>query len=737
MLMITGIAVLQADFTDGLHVIPVVATLALLFGWLLAKSSFAERTVHTFAIIYGLFFVFYLVGTTLPYDGPWRERVLDLITRQFQWLGKAIDGGNSRDGIIFVIQTAAVFWILGYLSAWYTFRKPHVWRVVIPTGLVLLSVVYYYNGPRPLLLYMAIYILLALIFVAVTHLTAEESGWKTSSVRYDRGIQFDFVRAGLLASLLALLVAWSLPALPASASFNEAFSGAGGPWRSFQDNWTRLFSSLRSYGPGASDPYQDTLVLGGPRTVGNTLIMDVQVDKELPYGVYWQAVTYDRYEDGGWHVTENDVDELLHYPEDGPLNVPFAASRTVITQTVTNYLPNSSFIYAAPEVLTTDRPIMVDATFDPDGRMVLTSLRSRFILRQGDQYQVTSRVSLANATDLQQASTAYPQWIRDRYLQLPASITPRTIELAQELTAGLSNPYDKAIAVRDYLRTNIDYNDQINAAPDGADPVDYVVFDLKEAYCTYYASAMAVMLRSQGIPSRLVSGYALGEYHEPSMSYRVRAVNAHTWVEAYFPEYGWIHFEPTQSIPVLERPTTAAGDQTAGGFEPVIPNAEMFGLDDVGLDDVERGDGLLGDLDPDGGGGQELAGGRLSWVQIAIGAIILVLAGVAVYAGNAYNYRIEGDIDRSYLRLGDWARWLGIPWRATQTPYEQADSLLVEVPDGQAPVRNLTRQYVLQRFSMAKSTDDDFDPHQEWRQLRPILLKRRIVKLFSRPKDVS
>ena len=97
MLMITGIAVLQADFMDGLHVLPIVASLALLFGWLLAKSSFSDRAAHTFAFIYGLFFIFYLVGTTLPYDGPWRERVLDLITRQFEWLGKAIDGGISRE----------------------------------------------------------------------------------------------------------------------------------------------------------------------------------------------------------------------------------------------------------------------------------------------------------------------------------------------------------------------------------------------------------------------------------------------------------------------------------------------------------------------------------------------------------------------------------------------------------------------------------------------------------------
>jgi transglutaminase-like putative cysteine protease len=732
MLLITSVAVLQADLTDGLHVLPLVATVALAAGWLLAKSVFSDRTAHIFALIYGLFFITYFVGITLPFEGPWRERVLELIGRQVEWLQKAVSGGTSRDGIIFVIQTTAVFWILGYLGGWYTFRRAHVWRVVVPIGIVLLSVVYYYNGPRPLLIYLALYTLLALIFVAITHLTAEESRWRQDAVRFDRGIRFDFMRAGLVAALLALLLAWSMPGLKANAAVTGAFSGAGGPWRSFQDTWTRLFSSLRSYGAGTSDPYQDTLVLGGPRTVGNTLVMDVQVAKELPFGVYWQAIVYDTYTDGSWRAVENDSEPVLHYPDDGPLDVPFTMSREVITQTVTNYLPNSSFLYAAPEVVSSDKQMLVDATYDPQGKALITSLRSRFILRQGDQYQVASRVSVADATSLRNASTEYPQWVLDRYLQLPETITPETLALAEDITSGQANPYDKAIVVRNYLRNNINYNDQIQAAPDGVDPVHYTLFNLGEAYCTYYASAMAVMLRSQGVPTRVVSGYALGEYDEATLSYRVRAVNAHTWVEVYFPDYGWIHFEPTQTIPVAERPTSGSGDLSSVVNEALAPDPQSL-LPPEELNDVERADGLLTE-----GLTGESAGGLfgLVWWQAAIGAILLVLAGVTLYAGAKYNSRVEGDVDRSFTRLGDWSRWLGIPWRATQTPYEQADSLVAIVPEGQKPVRSLTRQYVLRQFSPAKSIEDDFDPRLEWRQLRPLLIKKRIVQSLNRRRQV-
>lgn len=731
MLLIASAAVLQADLVDGMHILPIVVTLALVAGWLLAKSIFSDRTAHLFALIYGLFFVFFLVGSTLPYEGPWRERVLDLLGRQMEWLQKAFSGGTSRDGIIFVIQTSALFWILGYLAAWYTFRRAHVWRVIVPIGVVLLSVVYYYNGPRPLLIYLAIFTLLALMLVAITHLTAEQVEWRRASVRFDRAIQFDFLRAGLVAALLALLLAWSLPGLQASSMVGDAMSSPGGPWRAFQDTWTRLFSSLRSYGAGTSDPYQDSLVLGGPRSVGQTLIMDIQVTKELPYGVYWQAIVYDTYKDGGWKARESDGEELVHYPEDGLLNVPLSLSRTVITQTVTNYLPNSSFLYAAPEAVGSDRQILVNGTLDPNGKTLVTSLRSRYVLRQGDQYRVSSRVSVADATSLRADTVDYPQWVRDRYLQLPDTITARTIALAEELTAGLTNPYDKAIAVRDYLRANIRYNDQINAPPEGVDPVDYVLFDLKEGYCTYYASAMAVMLRSQGVPVRLVSGYAQGEYDEPVQSYRVRAENSHTWVEVYFPTYGWIHFEPTQSIPVAERPSSGTvGPGSGEDIEPV-PSGDLFPMDDP--TDFESGGGFLDNLGDTAA--EQGVSNQVAWWQIALGVLILLMAGTAAFFGYQYNRRIESDVDRSYGRLGDWARWLGAPWRTTQTPYEQADALVTVIPEGRQPVRNLTRQYVLQRFSPHGTDDEPIDPLQEWKQLRPLLIKRRIANFINRSRD--
>jgi transglutaminase-like putative cysteine protease len=728
MLLVASTAIMQTDLIDGLHIIPIAASVAMFLGVALAKSHFRARTAHAYAFVVGLFMLFYLVGTILPGDLLWRERVFEITTRQIDWLQKAFGGGTSRDGLIFVIQTTAVFWLLGYTAAWYTFRKTYIWRVILPTGLVLLSVVYYYNGPRPMALYLGVYVVLSLLYVSRTHLVEQEELWRHTAVRYDKGIWFSFIRAALVASLAIMLFSWALPTMSASAAVNDALSGTQGPWREFQDNWTRLFSSLRSYSGVTADPYQDSLILGGPRTVGNTLIMDVSVPRELPY-VYWQAVAYDTYRNGGWYVTD-DVDTRLHYPDDGLLPVPATAAREVVNQVVFNYLPNSSILYAAPEVVGTDRQMFVESTRDEQGAELISGLRSRYILRQGDRYEVASRMSTVDATSLRGAGTSYPAWVMERHLQLPDSVTARTRDLAAQLTAQYDNPFDKSLAVRDYLRDAITYNDQIDAPPTDVDPVDYTLFETQEGYCNYYASAMVVMLRSQGVPARVVSGYAQGDYEEASRSYRVRASNAHTWVEVYFPGYGWIQFEPTASIPLVERPESAGGGDAF--VSPALPQP---------MDDIESMAGQDGFLN-EGDNLQDLLNnqpeqGFAFWQDIPpwqlMGVTLtLLLAGLLLFIANRLNRRVESDIERSYQRLGSWAGFLGVLHAPGDTPYERAEQMTTAVPEGQEPIRNLTNQYVRQQFAPQHAPDEGFDSLAEWRTLRPLLIRESIAARWRR-----
>src|SRR5262249_46360746 len=153
-----------------------------------------------------------------------------------------------------------------------------------------------------------------------------------------------------------------------------------------------------------------------------------------------------------------------------------------------------------------------------------------------------------DASVLRAANQDYPRDVVAKYLQLPAKIDPRIAEFAKEITAKAPTPYDKSAAIEAYLRTRFKYTLDLTGSP-GDDPLPHFLFETRAGHCEYFASAMAVMLRTLGIPSREVNGFLPGEYNDLGGDYIVRASDAHSWVEVYFPDNGWIVFDPTPSAP--------------------------------------------------------------------------------------------------------------------------------------------------------------------------------------------
>ncbi|MGH2617399.1 MAG: transglutaminase-like domain-containing protein, partial [Thermomicrobiales bacterium] len=184
----------------------------------------------------------------------------------------------------------------------------------------------------------------------------------------------------------------------------------------------------------------------------------------------------------------------------------------------------------------------------------------------GDAYTVKGLTSTAGPNQLRAAGSDYPAWVTDRYLQLPETITDRTRALADQLASEQTNPFDTAVAVEEYVRATIAYNEEIDPPPANQDVVDYVLFESQEGYCEYYASAMAVLLRAEGIPARVVGGYFPAPFDPNEGGHLYREKNAHLWVEVFFPTYGWIPFEPTAN-----REQLGYGDIAAVEEEPAPP----------------------------------------------------------------------------------------------------------------------------------------------------------------------
>ncbi len=166
------------------------------------------------------------------------------------------------------------------------------------------------------------------------------------------------------------------------------------------------------------------------------------------------------------------------------------------------------------------------------------------------RYDAESELPEADPGELRLDDNRAPEGA-DEYLKLPP-LDIRVAHLARQITQSSPSNYDRALALELYLQTHFTYTLQLpRALP--RDPLANFLFERKQGHCEYFASSMAVMLRSLGIPSRLVTGFRGGEFNDITGQYVVRASNAHSWVEAYFPGSGWISFDPTPAGPLPPR----------------------------------------------------------------------------------------------------------------------------------------------------------------------------------------
>jgi transglutaminase-like putative cysteine protease len=158
-------------------------------------------------------------------------------------------------------------------------------------------------------------------------------------------------------------------------------------------------------------------------------------------------------------------------------------------------------------------------------------------------YDVVSDAGLPSPAQLRADTGSYPDDVRLVYLQLPRP-APAVAALARQISASATNNYDRARALESYLRSHYTYT----LDPHGlshSDPVGSFLFAARQGSCEYFAAAMAVMLRYLGIPARVVNGFQSGAYNRVAGDFVVRARDAHSWVEVYFPSFGWIPFDPT------------------------------------------------------------------------------------------------------------------------------------------------------------------------------------------------
>jgi transglutaminase-like putative cysteine protease len=289
------------------------------------------------------------------------------------------------------------------------------------------------------------------------------------------------------------------------------------------------------------NPYMDLRSRG---QLSDEIVIKVRSEETVPY----RGVVFDEYNGKGWEISIGDAAETLtsyspRFDMYAARNMELAGGSTrQVAQVFHVEKDSSNVIFGAYQPETVFFPTS-SIKIDP-----YNSLRAPYQIPAGSTYSVISRVPNASTDQLRSAGTYYPEEIVERYTGIPPTGLERTRELARELTEGTTNPYDAVMAMNEHLKESYPYDLSIPPQHEEMDAVEYFLFEQKRGYCEQFSSSLAVMARSLGIPARVATGYAPGEYNPFTGLYEVRASDAHAWVEVYFPGYGWSTFDPTPSF---------------------------------------------------------------------------------------------------------------------------------------------------------------------------------------------
>ncbi|WP_049999011.1 transglutaminaseTgpA domain-containing protein [Halococcus sediminicola] len=293
---------------------------------------------------------------------------------------------------------------------------------------------------------------------------------------------------------------------------------------------------LESSGGGGTESIEAGLLAGDDEvSVQGSISLSpkVRFTVESSRGDYWRVASYDRYTGQGWVRTGDDR------PYNGSLAGP-PGDATRLTQNYTVETPLSIMPAAW-------KPTGLSGAPAENARVsALDGLQPGGRLDNGTTYTVESQRPNWTADELRAAEQDYPEGLRSRYTQLPESTPERVTRRTDRLTANAESPYETARTIERWLEGSKNYSLNVSR-PDGT-IADSYLFEMSAGYCTYYATTMATMLRTQGIPARFVTGYTPGQRVSPDERV-VRGLDSHAWVEVYFPETGWVRFDPTPAGP--------------------------------------------------------------------------------------------------------------------------------------------------------------------------------------------
>lgn len=265
---------------------------------------------------------------------------------------------------------------------------------------------------------------------------------------------------------------------------------------------------------------------------------------------YYRGLVFDKYTKRGWKMADTEGMRIANRSSKSLIQLDTYKNQQLTSAGVNSEIVFQTFYFES------DMPNLIYAAFDPDdlylpfSEIVMdrnTSLRAAAVLRSGSVYTVMSRVPRHDPRRLRMADKPCPDSLRE-YCTVE-NIPDSVVKHARRVTRGAATNYDRLMLLRDDLIRHTRYDLSAPRAPRGVDPVEYFLFTSRRGYCEHYASAFTLMARADGIPARLVTGFAAGQYNPLTGLFEISGRHAHAWSEVYFPFMGWVTFDPTPPGP--------------------------------------------------------------------------------------------------------------------------------------------------------------------------------------------
>jgi transglutaminase-like putative cysteine protease len=657
------------------------------------------------------------------------------------WWGRINDGSAVSDQSFYLFLISFLMWVTGGWLSWCVLRWRKPLLGLIPGAAAFATNLL--NSPDNQNGYTFAMLVLTPALLLWTNYMGSIDDAHRANVKLTGDARWDFWESGLVATAALILLAILMPPLSTSDRTtdveNKLFSG----WAQIQQRINHPGVTGTGRGGLGTTGFSTDVKLSGPLMRTKDVVFIYTTPGGFTGTRYFRGVDVTQTVNGEWrYPSPNGLHQLLSKNQ----ALAYAEAYPKMAQSMVDVnmrhppIGNEDILFYPGQLVSSDRASMatqVPMSFLAQAAMwTVDRLSSIQPTSSFGSYKVVVGSSAASADELREASTHYPEWVQ-MYASLPSNGRYRSPAVLRDIRnlalkvvndAGAVTPYDQATAVEAYLRSDVfKYTLQPPPAPDGRDPIDYFLNVSHKGYCEYFATAMGDMLRSLGIPTRLVNGYGPGQFDSTVNGFVVRGEDAHTWVEVYFPSYGWIPFEPTNdnTYQVISRGTSGAacfrengcaspGDTASAGGGVVAPP-------------------LKNPKEPDAG---NLAGGFAVRVPDAatlttvLGVLLAIVLLILVAASRYMRPRTVMGVWNRMLVL---ARLAGAERRPGETPRELSQRLQETFPEASEPVGSLAGGFAIAAYAPPDVAVTARSAVMEsWSALRPMLLRRVLRRLRPR-----